>query len=294
MILLDLSQVMLSNILVQLGNHTNAKVEESMVRHMVLNSIRSYKMKYGDKYGELIIACDNKNYWRRELFPYYKANRKKNNEKSEFDWKSIFECLNNIRSEIKTHFPYRIIEIETAEADDVIGSLCRKFGTTEETWSLENMNDKPILILSGDHDFIQLHIYNNVHQFDPVRKKTITHNNPKRYLKEQILRGDVGDGIPNFLSPDNCLVLGQRQKSIMTKKLDGWIDSDPETFCDQYSLRNYKRNEQLIDLHKIPDSIYTKVIESYNEQAGKKPNDIVGYFMKHKLKILMESINEFL
>lgn len=293
MILLDLSQVMLSNILTQLGNHTNAKVEESMVRHMILNSIRSYRTKYGDKYGELVIACDNKNYWRKELFPYYKANRKKNIEKSELDWKSIFDCLGKIRQELKDHFPYRVIEVETAEADDIIGSLCMKFGVTEDDWSFAHLNTKPILILSGDHDFIQLHVYTNVEQFDPVQKKKITHKNPKQYLKEHIMRGDSGDGVPNFLSPDNCLVLRQRQKPIMNKKLEQWIKQDPEEFCDDYMLRNYRRNEQLIDLSKIPENIYNKIIDDYTAQNNKKSKDLMSYFMNNNLKMLMESINEF-
>jgi len=152
MIIMDFSQVMLSNIMVQLGNHTNAEIEESMCRHMVLNSIRSYKTKFGEEYGELVIACDNKNYWRRQLFPYYKANRKKNQEASEINWKAIFECLNKIRSELKEVFPFRVIDIESAEADDIIGALCREFGNTNQK----------ILILSGDKDFIQLQRYINV------------------------------------------------------------------------------------------------------------------------------------
>ena len=163
MIIVDLSQVMLSNIMVQLGNHTNAQVDENMVRHMVLNSLRLYKTKFGAEYGELVIACDNKNYWRRKFFPYYKANRKKNIENSELNWKAIFDCLGKLRAELKEHFPFRVIDIETAEADDIIAILCREYSAEEK-----------IMILSGDKDFIQLQQYPNVNQFDPVRKKAIT------------------------------------------------------------------------------------------------------------------------
>ena len=139
MIIVDLSQVMLSNLMMQIGNHTNAKIEENMVRHMVLNSLRSYNTKFSDEFGEMIIACDNTNYWRKQLFPYYKANRKKNQEKSEMDWKAVFECLNKIRAELKEFFPYRVIDIESAEADDIIATLVgdADYGTN-------------ILILSGD------------------------------------------------------------------------------------------------------------------------------------------------
>lgn len=283
MIIVDMSQVMLSNIMMQLGNHTNAEIEENMVRHMVLNSLRSYKSKFGNEYGEMVIACDNKNYWRRQLFPYYKANRKKSQEASDINWKAIFECLNKIREELKVVFPYRVIDIESAEADDIIGTLCQNFGNTSEK----------ILILSGDKDFIQLQRYSNVRQYDPVRKKFITHNNPDKFLKEHIIRGDTGDGVPNFLSPDNCLVVGERQKPVAAKKLAVWIDQKPEQFCNELMLRNYKRNEQLIDLNMIPEHISKMITESFEKQAGKKANKLMDYFIANRLKNLMESIGDF-
>lgn len=281
MIVLDLSQVMLSNIMMQLGNHTNAQIEEGMVRHMVLNSIRSFKTKFGAQYGELVIACDNKNYWRRQLFPYYKANRKKSQEASDIDWKAIFECLNKIRSELKEVFPYRVIDIESAEADDIIGTLCREYGDSGE----------PILILSGDKDFIQLQRYLNVRQYDPVRKKFITHNDPDKFLFEHILKGDSGDGIPNVLSNDNCLVVGERQKPLTQKKIDSLSNITAQ--LDHPAYRNYKRNEQLIDLTKIPDYISVQILESYKNQEGKKPNGLMNYFIANRLKNLMENVGEF-
>ena len=281
MIILDLSQVMLSNIMMQLGNHTNAEIEEGMVRHMVLNSIRSYKTKFGAEYGELVIACDNKNYWRRQLFPYYKANRKKNQEASEVNWKAIFECLNKIRAELKDVFPYRVIDIESAEADDIIGTLCLTHGNTGEK----------ILILSGDKDFIQLQRFINVRQYDPVRKKFIAHNNPDRFLFEHILKGDAGDGIPNVLSNDNCMVIGERQRPLTQKKIEAL--ENIASSLDHPVFRNYKRNEQLIDLTKIPDYISVQILESFNNQEGKKPNGLMDYFIANKLKNLMENVGEF-
>ena len=281
MIIVDLNQVMLSNLLMQLGNHTNAQLEENMVRHMILNSLRSYKTKFADEYGEMVIACDNTNYWRKQKFPYYKANRKKAQEKSEMDWKSIFECMNKIRSELKEYFPYRVIDIESAEADDIISTLVRIHSF-----------DK-ILILSGDKDFIQLHSYGNVKQYDPVRKKWITHENPDRYLDEHILKGDSGDGVPNVLSPDNCLVIGQRQKPLTQKKIDALIELGLDGKMDHPLFNNYHRNRQLIDLRLVPKEIGAKVIESYDNQAGKGREKLMNYFIANKLKNLMESIGEF-
>lgn len=271
--------------MVQLGNHTNAQVDENMCRHMVLNSIRMYKTKFGPEYGKMVIACDATNYWRRQLFPYYKANRKKSQAASELDWKAIFECLNKIRDELTEYFPYSIIRIDTAEADDIIGTLCKEYGNTNEK----------ILIISGDKDFQQLQRFMNVKQYNPVMKKFITCNDPDRFLKEHIIKGDSGDGIPNFLSDDNSLVTGVRQKPITQKKLDSWVNKNPEEFCDSLTqLRNYKRNQQLIDLNMIPDEVYDRVIESYVSQLEKKASPgLMNYFITNRLKNLMENMNEF-
>jgi len=279
-IILDLSQVMLSNIMVQLGNHTNAQVEENMVRHMVLNSIRMYKTKFESEYGEFVIACDNKNYWRKQLFPYYKANRKKSQAASELDWKTIFECLNKIRSELKEHFPYRIIDVESAEADDIIGTLCIEFGNTNEK----------ILILSGDKDFQQLQRYINIRQYNPVLKKFVTCNDPDKFLAEHILKGDAGDGIPNVLSDDNSFVLGIRQKPMTQKKLDELSNIT----LDHPAYRNYIRNKSLIDLTQVPEGIKLQILESYDEQANKKSSNLFNYFIANRLKNLTESIQDFI
>ena len=282
MIIVDFSQVMLSNLMMQLGNHTNAHLEENMVRHMVLNSLRSYKTKFADTYGEMIIACDNTNYWRKQLFPYYKANRKKAQEKSEMDWKSIFECMNKIRAELKEFFPYRVIDIESAEADDIIATLVKN----------ADAEDK-VLILSGDKDFIQLHKYSHVKQYDPVRKKFITHEDPSRYLDEHVLKGDAGDGVPNVLSSDNCFVVGDRQKPMTQKKIDAFIDLGLDGKFDHPVFRNYMRNKQLIDLSYVPKDLSAKILESYENQNNKSRDKLMNYFMANKLKNLMESIGEF-
>ena len=283
MIIMDLSQVMISNLMVQLGNHTNAELEEDLLRHMILNSIRSYNKKFKDEFGEMIIAADASNNWRREIFPYYKANRRKAREKSEINWTMVFETLNKVRNEIKDNFPYRVIHVDGAEADDVIGTLVQTYGDTSEK----------ILILSGDKDFVQLQSYMNVKQFDPVQKKWRTTNDPDTFVKEHIMRGDVGDGIPNFLSADNTFVVGSRQKPLSKKKMDNWIRMNPHDFCDEAMLRGYLRNQQLVDLKFIPIHIKDSIMLQYNEQANKGREKLFNYFIEKRLKNLMETINDF-
>lgn len=283
MIIMDLSQVMISNLMIQLGNHTNADIEEDLLRHMVLNSVRAYNVKFKNEFGEMIIACDAGNNWRRQIFPYYKANRRKNREKSEINWTSVFETLNKVRDELKDYFPYRVLRVDGAEADDIIGTLAQTYGNTNEK----------ILILSGDKDFVQLQAYMNVQQFDPVQKKWRKTNDVDRFMKEHIIRGDAGDGVPNFLSADDTFVVGARQKPISQKKLDQWLDADPKEFCDEKMLRGYLRNQQLVDLNFIPPDIKKEVLVQYEQQAGKGRDKLFNYFIEHRLKLLLESVNEF-
>ena len=283
MIIMDLSQVMISNLMIQLGNHTNAEIEEDLLRHMILNSVRAYNVKFKHEFGEMIIACDAGNNWRKQIFPYYKANRRKNREKSEINWTAVFETLNKVRDELKDYFPYRVIRVDGAEADDVIGTLAQNYGNTHEK----------ILILSGDKDFVQLQCYMNVQQFDPVQKKWRKTNDVDKFMKEHIIRGDIGDGVPNFLSADDTFVVGARQKPISQKKLDQWLEADPKDFCDEKMLRGYLRNQQLVDLNFIPPDIKKEVLEQYEQQAGKGRDKLFNYFIDRRLKLLVESINEF-
>lgn len=286
MIIVDLNQVMIANIMVQLGNHTNTVIEEDIVRHMVLNSLRSYRVQYRD-YGELIIACDDKNYWRKQCFPNYKANRKKAREESELDWNQIFSCLNKIREELKEHSPYRVIQVDGVEADDIIATLCIEYGT------MLNTHEK-ILILSGDKDFVQLQVYGNVEQYNPVLKKHIKHEDPHKYLREHILKGDRGDGIPNIMSTDDCLIKGERQKPLPAKRIE-YLTSIPDlsTVLTKEQYARFKRNEQLIDLHMIPEHLKKAILVKYNSEGGKRTDKLEDYFKQHKLKTLLERISEF-
>jgi len=285
MIIVDFNQVMISNLMIQLGNHTNIPIEEGLFRHMVINSLRSYKQKFGDEYGEMVIACDDKNYWRKQIFPYYKANRKKNREESEINWTQVFEIFNKIKQEIKENFPYPVIQVDSAEADDIIASLVKKFSN--------DLNyGKSILILSGDKDFVQLQTQANVKQYDPVRKKWINHDNPERFLLEHILKGDAGDGIPNVLSDDDTFVSDKRQKPLTQKKINK-IYNDGAVLLDSVIDRNFMRNKHMVDLSMVPDSIRDEVVNKYLSEQGKDKSKLFNYFINYKLKNMMENIGDF-
>lgn len=283
MLIIDLNQVLIANLMQQINSNPKIKLEESLIRHMVLNSLRSYVKQFKPKYGDIVIACDSKKYWRREVFPFYKANRKKDREKSPLDWGLIFETLNKIRDELKEFFPYKVLEIEGAEADDIIAVLTARKSKNEE-----------VLILSSDKDFVQLQKYPNVTQYSPILKKFVSTDNPHEYIREHILKGDRGDGIPNFLSADNTFAVGERQKVLNKKKLDEWIRKNPEDFCTtDIMLRGYKRNQMLVDLDFIPETIKNQIVDAYeNTKPGSRQN-LMNYFIEKRLKNLIEVLDEF-
>lgn len=283
MILIDLQQVLISNLMQQIGFNSKIELDENLIRHMVLNSLRSYSKQFKSKYGELVIACDSKKYWRRDVFPFYKAHRKKDREKSSLDWHSIFECLNKIREELKENFPYRVLEIEGAEADDIIAVLTARYAPSQD-----------ILILSSDKDFVQLQKYPSVVQYSPILKRFLKTDDPTHYIKEHIIRGDKGDGIPNFLSPDNTFVIGERQKVINSKKLDQWLKADPSEFCvTDNMLRNYKRNQMLVDLDFVPENIKAQIVEAYDNAKPCNRQKMLNYFIDKRLQNLLEVFDEF-
>jgi hypothetical protein len=181
-----------------------------------------------------------------------------------------------------------VIQIDRAEADDIIGVLTNRFGT-----QLNNDSTDKILILSGDKDFGQLQKYANVDQFSPVMKKWIRVNDAGRFLKEHIMKGDRGDGIPNFLSSDACIVNKERQKPLASKKLEVWVDQDPEEFCSDVMLRNWHRNNSLVNLDKVPEEISNKINEAYDNYVLPERKGLLNYFIKNKLKLLIEHIGEY-
>ena len=287
MILVDMSQISLASMMMHLNMNKATKPDENMVRHMILNSLRMYRSKFKEEFGELVLCFDSRHYWRRDHFPNYKAGRKKSRESSNLDWDAIFSCLNEIKQELKDYFPYKHIEVYGAEADDIIAALCLE---------LEYDNGKT-LILSGDKDFIQLHRFTNVSQYSPITKKMINGHDPYQYLDEHILKGDTSDGVPNVLSPDNTFVDGLRQKPLGKKKIAEWTGEIlmpvEMAIPDGEVKRNFQRNQQLIDLSKVPEEIFMSCLKAYQESPEGDRSKLLNYFTKKRLKNLTESIGEF-
>ena len=284
MILVDMNQISLANVMMHLNMNKKTEPDKAMVRHMIYNSLRMYRSRFFEEYGEMVICYDSKSYWRREIFPQYKASRRKGREQSSLDWDSIFECLNEVKSELTEYFPYKVLEVYGAEADDIIAVLCGE---------LEYDNGKT-LIVSGDKDFIQLQKYKNVTQYSPITKKFVNGEDPKRYLQEHILKGDASDGVPNVLSPDNTFVDGLRQRPLGKKKIDAWVDNDiHDVLPNDETIRNYQRNKKLIDLDQSPKELFADILVQYNKAPEGDRSKLLNYFIQKRLNNLIESIGDF-
>ena len=280
MILIDMNQIALASLMMNTKMNNSKTIDETMVRHMILNSIRMYRKEHHSEYGEVVLTWDSKHSWRRDYFPEYKASRRKGREESDLNWDDIFGTLNKIRNEIKENFPYKYLEVFGAEADDIIGFLCQ-----------ENRDEK-IMIISGDKDFIQLQKYSNVTQWSPITKKQVNGFDPTIYLKEHILKGDTSDGVPNVLSPDKTFVNGLRQRPLSRKKIQSWLVGGGSDWNDEVK-RNFQRNLTLIDLTKTPEELKNQIRLEYNNAPHGDRSKLLNYFMQNKLKELTENIGEF-
>ena len=280
MILIDLNQVCIANILQEIKQLK--KIEPLLVKHMILSTLLFYRRKFRDQYGDLVICCDSKKSWRKDIFPFYKANRKSTRAKDDIDWNGIFEVINSITQDLKSKFPYAVISVDQAEADDIIGVLSKNYYRNEK-----------IMIVSSDKDFLQLQKYYSVEQYSPTQKKLLQSNSPYQYLKEDIMKGDRGDGIPNFLSDDDTYVTDKRSKKILKTKLEAWKNLDPTEFCNEKMMRGWKRNQQLVDLSHTPQDIKQKIVDQYDTYEYNQRDKLLNYFIQNKLRNLIEHIGDF-
>ena len=278
MILVDISQLLVASTFVSMKKG-ETEVDIGKLRHLILNSLSKYRKQYANEFGELVICCDGSLSWRKDVFPYYKIGRKTGREESPLDWDQIFGCFEQLKKELKETFPYKVLQVNTAEADDIIGTLV-----------IERRDHKSkIMIISSDKDFIQLQRYENVFQYSPIAKKLVNGIDPEEYLREHILRGDKSDGIPNVLSNDNCIVSGIRQIP-MTKKL---IESWKHIPMPEEHKERFQRNTTLVDLRYTPYDLQEKILEQFDANELGSRNKLPAYFTKHGLETLIKKIGDF-
>ena len=281
MILVDLNQVMISNLMAQSKGNLTELPSKDTVRHSILNTIRAFNVKFKEEYGEMVLCADAADPWRRDIFPNYKHQRRVGRVESKIDWDGLFKIMSDIREEFINKLPYKVLHVDKCEADDIIGTLCAQ--QTEDLY----------LIISGDKDFIQLQHYGNVYQFSPLLKSFIGEQlDATVFLREQIIKGDRSDGVPNILSDDDIFLRDERQKPINKKRLEEWSNVDNIPLGSE-TRKYYDRNKRLIDLSMIPNNITESIINRYKDYKVNDRSQLLQYFIDNKLKALIENINDF-
>lgn len=301
MILVDYSQVALSAILTFQRELKGTESEvKNLIRHVTISTLKSYKKKYGKEYGELVICCDGRKYWRRDVFEHYKAGRKKMRDASDLDWTLIFDTLSEMRDDIAKHFPWRVIHVDRAEADDVIAVMTEWCMTNQLV--VEGLMEEPqkILILSSDKDFKQLQLApfsaGNVRQWSPMQKKFITASKQEiiDFTIEHIVKGDAGDGVPNILSKDDVFVTGERQKPVSSKRLDEFFEKGIDACRTDEERRNWSRNATLVAFDNIPIDVKQSIVDAYtsNNPKGNKMS-VFNYLVENRCRLLLDEIDDF-
>ena len=254
--------------------------DEGLLRHFILNSLRMNNARFRNEYGKMVICCDGGT-WRKDYYPEYKANRKKTRDESDVDWTSVFNTFGKVQQEISENLPFDVLHEFGAEADDIIATLVKQ--QTEDLY----------LIISGDKDFIQLQHYGNVYQFSPLLKSFIGESeDATTFLREQIIKGDRSDGVPNILSDDDIFLRDERQRPINKKRLEEWSNVDNIPLGSE-TRKYYERNKKLIDLSMIPKEISESIINNYKNCKDNNRSLLLQYFIDNKLKALIENINDF-
>lgn len=297
MILVDYSQTSLNAIL-SFQRELRGGDDEiiNLVRHIILSTLQSYKKKYGKEYGEMVICCDGRDYWRRDFFPHYKAGRKKAREASGLPFKLIFDTMSQMREDLAKNFPYKVVHYDRAEADDIIAVLSEY--TQDNLLIQEGLEEtqQKVLIISSDHDFKQLHRFNNVRQWSPrVKKFIVAEKNymTTGHIEHLVKAGD--DGIPNILSPDDIFLQeGVRQNVMSAKRLAEFVENGIDACRNDMEKRNWHRNSTLIDFRFIPEDIKNNIVEQYLSSNPK--NDkmaIMNYLIKNRCRLLLDNIEDF-
>jgi 5'-3' exonuclease, N-terminal resolvase-like domain/T4 RNase H, C terminal len=301
MIVLDYSGIAIASIL-GYDSKLEGSLDENknLVRHVILSKIRDYKRRFSKEYGnEIVIACDGGDYWRKKVFPHYKASRKKNRENSDIPWDMVYQCMDDSLDVLRNFFPYKVIKVSGAEADDVMfvmsDVVCKQRGTVVGIES-EVVGEK-CLVISSDKDMIQLHS-NTTRLYSPYKETYATFQpgeTAKSFLRKLILTGDTGDGIPNVFSPASTLVDGIRQKAATEKKMKPILESsDLISGTDDPDVKKrIVENARLISFKFVPTEIVNSIIDSYNEPIEGTRMAAYEWMAANNMKLLMNDIEAF-
>lgn len=234
----------------------------------------------------VVLALDSTNgYWRKELYPPYKADRAKRREADGIDWQGAYREFERLVQTVRDHLPWEVLRIPGCEADDVIAVLADA-----------RKADGLVFVHSGDSDYVQLieervRVYSPMHEafaeFPGVHRIAGTQvwcQNQEEYLRFAILTGQGGkDNVYNVLTPTDWPE-GKRKPGFGVVAARKCLSHpDGLTICleEKGLTAAYQRNKTLIDLREIPRPYREAILHAHEEYA--LPDlDIDGFLAQHK------------
>lgn len=166
-----------------------------MTKYLILQELFNIQQQYSSKFGEIVICLDKSadGYWRKDVLPGYKANRKKGREASDINFGEIFQEIDLLINQVKINLPWKVVEVPKAEADDIMLVLAKEFNKYEN-----------VLIHSPDKDMIQAQRDNDtVFQYSALTKKWLVpenkHDTMDHWLQEHVVLGDASDEVPKVI-----------------------------------------------------------------------------------------------
>lgn len=291
--LVDYSQLVLSTIMATF--RPNEPLDLDMLRHLILNTLRSNVLKNKKNYPFVIICVDNGTggYWRKKVAWYYKFKRAAQRDASGWDFSVIFDCMKTIEKEIRQYIPMTILDIPGCEADDHIAVMTKHFAN----------QGVPVLITSSDGDFTQLHKFPNVKQWDAIHKKwvSVKHGSSLDDLFFKCFKGDKKDGIAGVKATSSHYADGEgRSPALSSKLLETYTaaamisDDELKLVMPEAEFIRYKENRLLLDFECIPTEIQDKIINEFKGYKVPSPNGMMQYFTEHELKKLLPHMDEFI
>lgn len=339
MVVVDFSHLSMRNLYVAISQARPSKVDGQYVtsefmtfyKHLMFQSLRHISDKF-HSYGEIVLALDTTSNWRKEIYPQYKGHRKKDRDESDVDFSSFFEEVEKFIDVLREYFPYKVIRVERAEADDIVGVLCKKYAPYEK-----------IIAVSSDKDFKQIIEY-GAELYDPIKRQKIkmTVEELKEWKLIHILIGDDSDNIPHikrgtqftdtFLAylKNNSIFIKDPEEfnelsisddlygkfDIYKKNKKGEVLTELDIFKatpfgeagakkfitdirenlkeNKIFIQNFKRNKALVLFDSIPEDVSESILTTYQElEFLYDPNMILKYLTENSLTTHLMNITDF-
>ena len=237
-LIFDISNLMMRCLFAQIPSPTETKFKE-----FKMTFLSSFMKVIKDNAPDKVIAVEDSESWRKEIYPDYKANRAAKRDSSVIDFDVFFPVFTEFLEKLQKCFGnIQFMKVPRAEADDIIAVL------------VKNKPEWDIINVSSDKDFYQLFAYRNYRQFDGVKHEFIECINPEQELLVKIILGDKGDNVPGLkrgVGPVKAMAL-------VNENLDKWLD-------EQCLRERYELNTKLISFKCIPKDIEISIMNCLNE-----------------------------